>query len=264
MVEYPKGSNMPRKKPSLLSICVILLCANVTAQSPAQDQAARGEKLYLSQCSFCHGQTGEGGRGSPLNRPRLRHAPDDEALLRVIRRGIADTAMPSSWMTENEAQLVAAHIRKLGRVSTFATPGNPLKGEQLFRSTGGCTRCHTVQGSGGAFGPDLTTIGERRSSTHLRESLVNPNADISSGYFEIRATTKEGRAIEGVRVNEDTFSIQLRDAGGKLHSLWKADLKSLDKNLKNSLMPSYGKSFTPAELDDLVAYLAKLTEDSSQ
>ena len=246
------------------ALCIILNCAALTAQGPAANEAARGEQLYLSQCSYCHGQNGEGGKGSALNRPRLRRAPDDGALARVIRGGIADTGMPSSSLTEQEVLLVVAHVRKLGRISASPATGDAQRGEQLYRSKGGCSGCHTIQGRGGVFGPDLTSIGERRSAAHLRESLVNPSADISPGYFAIVATANDGRVITGVRVNVDTFSIQLRDAGGKLQSLWKAQLKSLSKDFKKSLMPSYGNAFTAAELDDLVAYLAQLGEDTSR
>ena len=245
-------------------LCIILNNAALPAQDPAANEAARGEQLYLSQCSHCHGQNGEGGRGSSLNHLRLRQAPDDGALARVIRRGIADTGMPASSLTEQEVQLVAAHVRKLGRISASPAAGNAQRGEQLYQSKGGCPHCHTIQGRGAVFGPDLTSIGERRSPAYLRESLVSPGADISPGYFAITATVNDGHVITGVRVNEDTFSIQLRDTGNKLHSLWKAELKSLSKDLKKSLMPSYGNAFTAAELDDLVAYLAKVAEDTSR
>jgi cytochrome c1 len=58
-------------------------------------------------------------------------------------------------------------------------------------------------------------------------------------------------------VNEDTFSIQVRDLAGNLHSYWKADLAELQKDRGKSPMPAYGK-LASAELDDLVAYLASL------
>ena len=242
-----------------------LLCLVSAHAAFAAGDGARGEQLYLSQCSICHGQRGEGGRGSSLNRPRLRQAPDDETLERVIRRGIAGTGMPSSWLTEQEAPLVAAYVRKLGPVNAGRVAGDARRGEVVFGGKGGCGRCHTVNGHGGAFGPDLTAIGDRRGAAHLRESIVNPGADISPGYFEIRAVTREGSAVTGVRVNEDSFSIQLRDAAGKMHSMWKSELKSLDKDLKKSPMPRYAEGFFAAsELDDLVAYLAQLTEEPAR
>ena len=74
----------------------------------------------------------------------------------------------------------------------------------------------------------------------------------------MRAVLVDGRELLGVRVNEDTFSIQIRDATNQVHSLWKADLKQLDKQWGRTPMPSYKEALTGSELDDLVAYLATL------
>jgi hypothetical protein len=58
-----------------------------------------------------------------------------------------------------------------------------------------------------------------------------------------------------MRVNEDTFTIQLRDANNRLYSLQKGDLEALDK-LEGSLMPAYEKALCPSDIDHLVSYLA--------
>ena len=75
-----------------------------------------------------------------------------------------------------------------------------------------------------------------------------------------RAVTKDGKVIEGMRVNEDSFTIQLRDAIGRLHSLQKFSLKSLEPEPGKTFMPSYKDKLTPAQINDLVAYLSSLGE----
>ena len=77
-------------------------------------------------------------------------------------------------------------------------------------------------------------------------------------YLPVLAVTREGREVRGIRVNEDAFSIQLRDAAGRFHSFRKSDLSFLEKQAGKSLMPSFKDRLTAAELDDLVAYLASL------
>ncbi len=52
-------------------------------------------------------------------------------------------------------------------------------------------------------------------------------------------------------------SIQVRDNGGRIHSLWKKDLASLTVE-KKTLMPSYAGQLSETEITDLVAYLASL------
>jgi hypothetical protein len=76
----------------------------------------------------------------------------------------------------------------------------------------------------------------------------------------VRITTASKQTIRGVRVNEDPFTIQLRDANHRFHSFRKAAVQEIKKEFGVSLMPPYKDSFTPAELDDLIAYLASLRE----
>lgn len=232
-----------------LAAAVLLLALQAAAQPPG-----RGESIYTSQCAICHGQRGEGGRGPSLARPRLRHAADDETLQRIIRRGLPGTGMPATWLNESELIDVAAHVRSLGRITPTPIPGNAPRGQAVY-SKQGCAQCHTIQGRGGAFGPDLTGIGQRRNAAHLRQSIVDPAADVPPDFVLIHT----GK-ISGARVNEDTFSIQLRDATGALHSFWKSELPTLRKELGKTAMPSYRGRIPEAELDDLTAYLASLED----
>ena len=61
----------------------------------------------------------------------------------------------------------------------------------------------------------------------------------------------------GVRVNEDTFSIQFRDGGGTLYSFFKEELAELATDGKTA-MPGFRERLEPTALDDLVAYLVSL------
>jgi len=237
-------------------ISIALLWAQDTA--PPGDFAA-GKKLYESHCSLCHGQTGTGGKGPNLAQPTLRHAPDDQQLALVIQRGIPGKEMPGSWqLTDHEAVQVAAYVRSLGRVAAVQLPGDAARGRALYEGKGGCAGCHIVQGIGSSFGPELTNIGARRNADYLRESLLKPGAAVPEGFLVVRVITHDGRTVRGVRVNEDSFTIQLRDASNHFFSFRKSDLTILRKEFNESLMPSYESKFSAAELDDLIAYLASL------
>jgi len=74
----------------------------------------------------------------------------------------------------------------------------------------------------------------------------------------VRATTNDGRSTEGIRLNEDTFTIQIRDLARGFHSLSKSDLTELKKEFGKSPMPSYKTTLEAAETDDIVAYMASL------
>lgn len=235
------------------------LVAGATSVHAGQQEADRGRKLFENHCSRCHGIGGTGGEGPGLARPRLRHASDDEALFKLIQDGIEGTDMPDAWqLSDNEVRQVVAYVRSLARVEPEPEPGDPERGKALFSGKGGCSTCHIVEGEGGTLGPDLSEVGLLRGASYLRQSLVAPETTVPEGYLLVRAVTSTGDVIQGVRMNEDSFSIQIRDDRGRFHSLQKRELEELSKKFGESPMPSYRSQLTDAELDDLVAYLASL------
>jgi len=64
--------------------------------------------------------------------------------------------------------------------------------------------------------------------------------------------------VRGVRINEDPFSIQIRDVGNQFHSFRKSDVKEIDKEFGKSLMPGFRGRLTDNEIEDLVSYLSSL------
>ncbi|MBL8228516.1 MAG: c-type cytochrome [Bryobacterales bacterium] len=250
--------------------CFTLLVAqtHILAQTPSKtepltsaslDHLAKGKRLYDSQCSQCHGPKGDGGTGANLALPTLRLANTDEALIRIIRDGISGTDMPGApAMTEHEWWLTAAYVRKLGNVSVEAVPGDAARGRKIYTGKGGCPACHTIHGRGGRYGPELGDIGARRSAAHLRQSVLFPEAGFTERYAFVRVSLPSGKTVSGIRLNEDTFSIQLIDPAETIHSFWKKDAQKVEILRNKSPMPSYQNALTAAETDDLIAYLVSL------
>ena len=249
-------------------LCVLSVCAAMAAAVPAKVKLpgshadlASGQKLFQNHCALCHGPKGEGGRGPVLTKAKLSRAPDDATLLKVIEEGIRGTEMPGASISEREIRQTAAYVRSLGKLQQKPVPGNPTRGAALYRGKGGCTGCHSIKGDGGVSGPDLAEIGARRSAAYLHESLVNPGAAVPDGYLMLSVTAKNGEKVTGVRVNEDSFSLQVRDDAGRSHSFWKQEIEQVQKQRGKSPMPSYKGQLSDEELTDLVAYLASLKEE---
>ena len=118
-----------------------------------------------------------------------------------------------------------------------------------------------IKGQGGVMGPELTGIGLRRSIAYLREAIINPEAAVPDNFLQVRVVNADGTTVTGVRLGEDSFTIQIRDYAGRLHSYWKRDLKEIVKDRGKSPMPAYKDKLTDSELQDLIAYLASLRED---
>jgi len=255
----------------LLLCCIALFPAFASAAQTAAtaDEPDRGRELFVVHCARCHGVNGQGGEGADLTRPKLRFAPDDKALADVIRNGIRGTGMPGNIIpTDAEVQAIAQYVRSLGQIETSEPPGDATRGEMLFATQGACFACHIVAGKGNGIGPELTDIGARRGLTYLQQALVEPGAahprsvaplsDRFVGFLTIRLATADGRAVEGFRINEDAFSIQIRDLTGRIHSFEKLELTKLEKVFGHSLMPGYAQTLSADERNDVISYLMSL------
>ena len=231
----------------------------------------KGRHLFETHCAICHGPRGEGGKGPTLAQPILPRASDEQSLLRIISQGINNTEMPAARLEWPDIVLTAKFVKSLGSQPREPLPGNAERGAQIYAQKGACAQCHMLRGQGGVFGPDLSDVGRRRSADYLRRSLVDPSADVPQSYsawrldvglpenfLYVRVVTRDGQEFAGIRVNEDTFSIQIREATGAAHSFFKSDLAELHKDYGKSPMPSYATALTKEELDDLVAFLASL------
>jgi cytochrome c oxidase cbb3-type subunit III len=239
----------------LLTLAVVRAMAQSGTETAPDPNA--GRKIFESQCALCHGQTGTGGRGPGLNHPKLHKAPDDDALRKVIANGI-DPEMPGAWqLTPREVASVAVYVRSLGSVPPEALAGDAARGAAVYQARG-CAHCHMIGGAGEGLGPELSEIGARRNGAYLRQTLIKPTASLPEGFLYVAAVTASGQTVRGIRVNEDSFTIQLKDAQGQFHSFRKAELKELRRLRQESPMPSFEGSLSAAELDDIVAYLASL------
>lgn len=247
-----------------LSATALVHAEDVVLPSAADD-IARGKKLFMGACTYCHGPTGDGGKGADLSRRDLINAKSDGDLVRIIEAGLPGTEMPGSMhMTKREVAQTAAFVRSLSQVNVKPVPGNPERGKAHYAKHG-CGNCHTTSNGAGAFtgglmGPDLSIIGSRRNAVHLRESLVSPAASLPANFVHTTVTLAGGKQLTGQRVNEDTFTLVLRDFSGQNHILAKDQVRSIVKDRQKSPMPSYQGKLQPAELDDLVAYLVSLQE----
>ncbi len=221
---------------------------------------ARGKRLFEAQCSVCHGMNGAGGKGANLAVVKFRNAANDDALVEVVKNGVPDSEMPAAWwMNEQEAVQVAYFVRSLGRIaSTIKIAGSIPAGKEVFLGKGGCAGCHIAEGAGGSMGPDLSLIGARRSPAHLRESILEPGKAVPEGFLALTVVDAAGNKIRCIRVNEDTFTIQVRNMAGKILSFRKSELREIHKDFGASPMPSYAGRLAEPDVDNLVAYLASL------
>ena len=120
-----------------------------------------------------------------------------------------------------------------------------------------CLRCHKVDRSGGAVGPELTRIGSEKDRRYLLESICLPNAQIAKNYETAVIANDLGQVFTGiVKVENDEYIELIQNDGGQVRILTE---EIVARRKGNSSMPAdLVKLMSKRELRDLVAYLASL------
>jgi cytochrome c oxidase cbb3-type subunit III len=218
-----------------------------------------GQRLFLANCAACHGPEGDAVPGTDLGHGKFRQASTDADLVKIIQKGIPGTGMPPNTFTDFQAGTIVAYLRDMAQPASRSTlpPGDAAAGKAIFEGKGGCLMCHRVKGNGTRLGPELTDIGSLRRAVELERSITDPDAEVLPQNRFFRVVAKDGTTTTGRLLNQDAFTVQLFDAGERLRSFSKANLREyafIDK----SPMPSYQGKLSPKELGDLVSYLASL------
>ena len=221
----------------------------------ATADVAAGQTSFQSRCATCHGFDGTGDRGPDLTRGVFRHGSSDRALFLNILNGISGTGMPSVRLSDKEMWQIVAYVRSLSRRAE-PVAGDAVAGRQVYDRFA-CDRCHWIDGQGGRLGPELTSVGWRRSAMHLRTSILDPDDDIDAGYRQVTVRVRGGGGGQGILLNEDAFSIQVLDRAERLRSFAKSNLDDIERGAV-SLMPSFEERLSADEVTSLVAYLASL------
>ena len=226
------------------------------AQYPEAD-ITYGATLYAARCVTCHGPQGDAIGGVNLRTGVFKTAFADRDLDRVIRTGSA-AGMPAFALDNAEMAGITAYLRNMNSLDTANVKGGDAsRGRAIFEGKGGCAACHRVGRVGSRVAPNLSDIGSQRSPGSIQRSLVDPSSQMMPINRPVRLVKKDGTVVNGRRLNEDTYSIQVIDDKERLHSILKADIKEFTIS-KTSLMPSYKDTLNSTEIADLLGYLLSL------
>ena len=254
---------MSLRIPVILAVASLVAIAGV--RPAAQDHGEvtpavleAGARVYFSQCAGCHGTDGDRVSGIDLRRQQFRRASSDDDLARAITNGVPGTGMPPTTLQAAELRAVIAYIR-----AAFDANARPVRvgtvsaGKTIVEGKGECLTCHRVNARGSRVAPDLSDIGSARAPDSIYRSLTDPTSGMMPINRPVKITMKDGRTINGRRLNEDTYTVQIIDEKERLHSLAKGDMKAFVVETK-SPMPPYAGKLTAGEIADVLAYLLTL------
>src|SRR5436190_12361171 len=251
-----------RKVVTVLTVAVAI-ASIATAQAPLHDaqysdaDIAYGASLYTAKCVTCHGTQGDAIGGVNLRSGTFRNAVIDRDLERFIRAG-SPAGMPPFALDNAEMAGIIAYLRNMNAFDAAAVKtGDAARGRAIFNGKGACTGCHRIGLDGSRVAPNLSDIGTARSAGSLQRSLLDPTSQMMPINRPVRVVTKDGTIINGRRLNEDTYSLQMIDDRERFHSLVKADLREYTI-ARTSPMPSYKSTLSEEEIADVLAYLLSL------
>ena len=243
-----------------------LLLVGGAPVAAAQDHAGQyeqadiefGARLYNANCTRCHAESGDAVAGVDLRSGDYARAGSDRELMRLLRIGVPGTAMPPNDFSSSELTGLVAYLRMMRDIDMSAVRlGDVTRGGTLFRGKGACSSCHRVHGDGPRTAPDLSDVGALRTAATLQRTLRDPSGAMLPVNRPVRVVTSDGTVLNGRRLNEDTYTIQLIDQNERLQSLEKAELRDFVV-LTTSPMPAATDVLDEQEVADVLAYLLSL------
>lgn len=121
-----------------------------------------------------------------------------------------------------------------------------------------CKACHSMQGEGGAVGPDLTQLGTRFSAKDMLEAIVDPNKTVSDQYAATQFTLRNGNSIVGRLVNEDKLAYYVSQnpySPETLEKVLKKNVVSTKISNVSIMFQGLINALNEDEFKDLMAYL---------
>ena len=172
----------------------------------AHADLVNGKKLFVgkAKCGSCHtlahaGTSGTIGPNLDDAFANVRHDGFGESVIEgVVRDQIGHprrgSLMPENLVSGNDRRDVAAYVAHvaavpgqdtglLASVGSSAVAPNAPPGAKVFASNG-CGGCHTLKAahSTGTTGPNLDKALVGKNAAFIRQSIVDPNAQIAPGY----------------------------------------------------------------------------------
>jgi putative heme-binding domain-containing protein len=174
----------------------------------------------------------------------LRNLSDKEvsAKLTAVWGTVRDTPA-------DRAKAMADLKKKLTAKSNV--PPDLMLGRAIYAKT--CQTCHTLYGSGGKVGPDITG-SNRANLDYLLENIIDPSAVIPKDYTATVFRLNNGRTVTGIIRGDNVNAVTVQTANEVL-VINKGDIDE-QKPTTVSMMPDDQlKPFTDNELRALFAYL---------
>ena len=128
--------------------------------------------------------------------------------------------MPAFKLDPSEIAGIIAYLRNMNAFDRGSVKaGDAGRGRAIVRRQRRLRALPPRRRQGSRVAPDLSDIGAARSAGSLQRSLTDPTSQMMPINRPVRVVTRDGTVINGRRLNEDTYTVQLIDDQERLVSL---------------------------------------------
>jgi putative heme-binding domain-containing protein len=131
--------------------------------------------------------------------------------------------------------------------------GSTDRGQKVYAKAR-CNACHKMNGVGGGYGPDLSSVNRRFTRIETLESILFPSHVISDQYATKKVLTKDGEVYTGILVKTPK-GLAVRVNENKEFMIPEDQIEEVQSS-KTSVMPAgLLDNLSPSEIRDLLVYL---------
>jgi putative heme-binding domain-containing protein len=131
--------------------------------------------------------------------------------------------------------------------------GSTERGQQMYAKAR-CNACHKMNGVGGGYGPDLTSVNKRFTRIETLESILFPSHVISDQYATKKVLTTDGEVFTGIVV-QTAKGLAVRVNENKEFVIAQDQIQEVQSS-RTSVMPAgLLDTLSPSEIRDLMVYL---------
>ena len=167
----------------------------------------------------------------------------------------------SAWLVKKWGAVSAPNEDKQKLIAKFKEFTSPAaiaradanRGRSIFAQS--CAVCHTMFGTGGHIGPELT--GGYGDVDYLLNNILDPNALIGKDYQQTFVKTKDGQTVAGIVTQDTDSAITIKSLAGELITLQKTDVASTEISPLSMMPEGLITTMDEESVRDLFHYLAQ-------
>jgi putative membrane-bound dehydrogenase-like protein len=151
----------------------------------------------------------------------------------------------------------AAIVRDYGH--KWSSASDLVRGEALYKQH--CAQCHQdrLDARGEtipSIGPNLQSLSGWVNEAWLT-AIFDPNRAVEAKYRRVTVSTEDGQIRSGLKVRENSDTIDFVNDQGQLYSLPRAHIDQIKESEKSLMPEGFEKVLTPDDVVNIISFLRK-------